>query len=129
MKKWDKAAALNLWEEGKTDPEIAEAVGVSAQTIKVWRKREGLKSNYDPAFARKPKVTVKEVLVEPEAETVDAPDGNGPAKTKPDGPVELHLELCGGWARLRAPSWEEAARLWRMLDVCVGALSAGGGHG
>lgn len=154
MKNWDKATALQLWKEGKCDPEIAEAVGVSAQTIKVWLKREGLRSNYDPATARKRKATAEESPTEPEAEPVDAPDGDGQERTEPDGsgpedarpahviaasggsdrsgsltaaPVELHLELSGGWARLRAPSWEQAAKLWRMLEVCVEALRADGG--
>lgn len=138
-KRWDVVTALKLYEEGKTDPEIAKIVGVSDQTIKAWRKREGLKSNYAPAFAGKPKATAAEVLAEPDAaeqrgesgpEAVLDEDGpEPPGGSWPTGPVELHVELYGGWPRLRAPDWEKAARLWRRLRVCIEALGSGDEHG
>lgn len=144
LKKWDKATALKLWEEGKTDPEIAEAVGVALNTVYQWRRKENLRPNFGPNAAKRPRAPVETVL--PEAETVDAPAGGEPEEPRPAtahvvaasggndhlgsltaAPVELRLELGGGWVRLRAPSWEQAVRLWRILNVCVEALGADGG--
>lgn len=76
----------------------------------------------------------------PEPEAVEDQDGSGHVgtdvdKSGPDGtdrdrsgPVELHLELSGGWARIRAPGWVQAAKLWRTMNVCIAALRAEGGE-
>lgn len=37
VKPFDQEKALALWQAGKTDPEIAEAVGTYAQRIYLWR--------------------------------------------------------------------------------------------
>ena len=116
----------------------------------LWRKKKGLPANYpakrDPSADTGPGPEPKQLA--PEA--VKDPDGSGRKRTEldrkgykgtkldgsepgeaggdwPQGPVELHVELYGGWARIRAPGWEQAARLWRMLDVCISALSTEGG--
>lgn len=42
---WDKARARTLYDQGKTDREIAELVGVIPNTINVWRRGLRLPSN------------------------------------------------------------------------------------
>lgn len=129
MKNWDKAKALELYRAGATDEEIATEVGMHRQTVRRWRTENGLPKNPDaeqapPAAAPEPPTEPGPM---PEPEAVKDPDGSGPGPC-PDGPVELHLELCGGWARIRAPGWVQAAKLWRMMDVCISALRMEGGE-
>lgn len=42
---WDTEKAFALYQAGKLDAEIAEAVGVAQSTVSAWRKREKLQSN------------------------------------------------------------------------------------
>lgn len=155
-KKWDKAKAFELYQAGLSDSQIAQEVGVSQRTIFVWRKEEMLPPNkrVSPAAPKEaeprsvppgppepePPPKPKAVEAQPEGEP-EGPgrDGSGHKRTDPDGsghngtdsdgsgPVELHLELCGGWARIRAHGWAQAAKLWRMMDVCIAALRTEGG--
>lgn len=39
---WDKTLALRMYENGATDMAIAEAVGVSNEAVRQWRKKSGL---------------------------------------------------------------------------------------
>lgn len=41
----DAAKAKALWRQGRSDPEIAEALGKSRVSICLWRKRNGLSPN------------------------------------------------------------------------------------
>lgn len=41
---WD--AAMELYKQGLTDPEIAERIGCSKYAIFKWRKRNGLQTKY-----------------------------------------------------------------------------------
>lgn len=43
---WDRKLARKLWEAGRLDSEISRSVGCTTETIRSWRKREGLQSNY-----------------------------------------------------------------------------------
>ena len=47
-KKLDSLLAGSLYSEGAGDKTIAEACGVTADTIRNWRKRCGLPANYEP---------------------------------------------------------------------------------
>lgn len=42
---WDTDKALELYSQGKTDREIAEAVGVSRQVVYNWRQESALPIN------------------------------------------------------------------------------------
>ena len=42
---WDKKLAFELYGEGKSDREIAEACGICRETVASWRKRCGLPAN------------------------------------------------------------------------------------
>ena len=50
---WDKKLAFELYKEGKTDKEIAEACGISNTTVQTWRKRQGLPVNVGKKKTRK----------------------------------------------------------------------------
>lgn len=106
--KWDQKRAMALFKEGKSDAEIAETVGTTQSAVYNWRIKNRLLRQSDPSPNQ------------PEPVTHD------PAPPL-SGPVELCLELEGGWARLRARSWEQAARLWEMLSVCVRVMEREGG--
>lgn len=136
MKNWDKAKAFELYQAGASDKEIAAEVEVSPGTIYKWRHEKGLAAHMPARQAPQtagggvggvPKFPPRSEPPEPEA--VEGPDGSGPKGTEPEksGPMELHLELAGGWARIRAPGWVQAAKLWRMMDVCIAALRTEGG--
>lgn len=43
----DEARARELWDAGKDDKRIAEAMGVEIKAVKNWRTRQGLKNNPD----------------------------------------------------------------------------------
>lgn len=43
----DWAGAMALWKAGKTDPEIAKAIGVGRQSVRNWRMRNSLSSNWN----------------------------------------------------------------------------------
>lgn len=47
-KKLDTKLAGQLYSENAGDRTIAEACGVTAETIRNWRKRCGLPANYEP---------------------------------------------------------------------------------
>lgn len=148
MKQWNKARAYELYMAGARDKEIAAEVGVNPNTIYKWRVENGLAAHRgashtptaDTGPGPEPKPPEPEAASvsepSPESGTINPifhprrPDRSEPEGTGvdwPQGPVELHVELYGGWARIRAPGWEQAARLWRMLDVCISALRTEGG--
>lgn len=47
-KKLNTALAGKLYMDGKSDKEIAEACGMTRETIRNWRQRCGLPANYEP---------------------------------------------------------------------------------
>lgn len=133
--RWDKVRALELYQAGLPEDQIADDVGVKPSTICRWRRENGLPAHKAerqplpahpiPAPAPEPPAPAEAECpvpqsVVPQEETLD------PERTSPGGPMELHLELGGGWARIRAPSWAQAAKLWKMMETCIGALEAGG---
>ena len=48
-KRWDEARAMSLYNEGATDLDIADSVGVTKTTIASWRRGQGLPPNVKPA--------------------------------------------------------------------------------
>lgn len=152
VRNWNKAEAFDLYQAGARDEEIAAEVGVHRQTVRRWRMEHDLPPNL-PAPQTPPAAPESPPTPNPapEPEAAEVQDGSGHEGTDVDkggregteldrsrqdhvscpsdsGPVELHLELAGGWARIRAPGWAQAARLWRMMDVCIAALRTEGGE-
>lgn len=135
MKNWDKAKALALYQAGAIDKEISAEVGVSPTTIYSWRKKNGLEA-HGPATQALPAEMIESEdapgLPPPpgplEAAAVKVPDMSGPAGTGPDraDPMELHLELCGGWVRLRAPDWQTGQRLLDLMAELIDHVGAMG---
>lgn len=132
---WDQERAMTLFEEGKSDLEIAQAVGTTKIAIQAWRSRNRLLKQAAPAAeaSTQPPAPPDPDTSPPEVPKADpppeAPEPDPPPEAPVAGPVELCLELEGGWARLRARSWAQAAKLWQMLHVCVEALEREGGDG
>ena len=98
MKKqsWDTEAARAMYDAGKSDREIAEALGVSRNTVYHWRFVQNLPSN--TRTVERPK----------EAEP-KAPPPRPLALPVTKGPVELSVEMDGLAFALRAPDLEGAS--------------------
>lgn len=136
MAQWAQDRAKALIAQGMSDKDVAQIVGVTRNTICSWRYRNGIAPGSaqvsSDAAEKRADAGVEPVSVPPcgaraqgGAETRFPPSVPPPA---PDsGPIELCLELDGGWARLRAHSWKQAAKLWGMLQTCVKALDSGVG--
>lgn len=45
-KKLDEKEAFKLWKKGMFDPEIAEILGSHRNTVRNWRRRNGLETNF-----------------------------------------------------------------------------------
>lgn len=43
---WDESRAIEVYEKGGSDADIARAVGVSRQVIGAWRKRRNMPANW-----------------------------------------------------------------------------------
>lgn len=93
---WDTAAARAMYDSGKSDREIAEALGISQNAVYHWRFVQNLPSNTRKAEKRK----------EPEPRAAPSRALALPA-TK--GPVELSVELDGRAFALRAQDLDGAA--------------------
>lgn len=127
MKRWDKARAYELYQAGASDREIAEEVGVETGTIYRWRREKGLTA-HRPA-AQVPPADTGPGPEPPESETAKPTDRSGPEEAGgdwPQGPVELHLELAGGWVRLRAPDWRTGRTLCDMMGALMDRVGAMG---
>lgn len=135
MKKWDESKAYELYQAGASDLEIAHEVGMKPSTICKWRRgkelpahkgeRPSLPADSSPSPA--PDLPAPAEAERPAPQIAELQEvAPKPERTSPDGPMELHLELGGGWARIRAPNWEQAAQLWAMMNTCIEALEAGG---
>lgn len=127
MKKaWDETRARQLYEEGKSDLDIADMVGASVGAITAWRHRNRLKSN-NPAPRKASERTLAPVKVPAVENPVQAPAGTGePAAdttNKPNldapnlcGPVELSFSIAGCSCSLSAP--DTAAAAWAAKYLC-----------
>lgn len=103
---WDTARARVLLEEGKSDLEVAEAVGVSLPALKSWKQRNGL---------ARPRTGKAAADGQPKEE--DATADTEPAKknTPREVPVQLHMRLCGCEISIDAPDVASARRLLEQL--------------
>lgn len=93
---WDTAEARAMYDAGKSDGEIAKALGISRNTVYHWRFVQNLPSNTRKAEKRKepePKAAPSRTLALP--------------ITK--GPVALSVELDGRAFALWAPDLDGAA--------------------
>lgn len=106
---WDAEQARALHGAGKSDAEIAEAVGATPGAVGFWRRQEGLPAN------RRAEASAKA--------PVSAPQAGG----SPSGPVALSLELDGCTVALSAPDVEKAVRACGYVRRLLAELEAGSG--
>lgn len=127
MKKaWDETRARQLYEEGKSDLDIADMVGASVGAITAWRHRNRLKIK-TPTPRKAPERTpapVKLPPIENPAQTpavTDEPTAGTTNKPNLDalnlcGPVELSFSIAGCACSLSAPDTATAA--WAAKYLC-----------
>lgn len=124
---WDTSKAKALYDEKKTDSEIAEAVGVTRSTICAWRRGLQLppnppsEENHEPKAAPPPPVS---------------PPSRPLALPAMKGPVELSVEMDGHAFALRAPDlggaeriYEYAGHLLKDMEQAAAKLKEGIDHG
>ena len=63
VKKYNKAEMRHLYDQGLSDVAIGKAIGISYETVRQWRKKEGLSPNFT-----RPNTRPKKEMVEPAAE-------------------------------------------------------------
>ena len=127
MKKaWDETRARQLYEEGKSDLDIADMVGASVGAITAWRHRNRLKSK-NPTPRKAPErtsapakvppienpVQAPTVTVEPAADTTNKPNLDAPILC---GPVGLSFSIAGCSCSLSAP--DTTAASWAAKYLC-----------
>ena len=132
MKKaWDETRARQLYEEGKSDLDIADMVGASVSAITAWRHRNRLKIK-SPTPRKTPErtsapakvppvenppvenpVQAPAVTVEPAADTTNKPNLDAPILC---GPVELSFSIAGCSCSLSAP--DTTAASWAAKYLC-----------
>ena len=102
--KWDTERAQALIAEGgRSDLEIAEAVGCNVKTLQSWKYRNGLtKAKREGALPAAP---------EPRPE--GSAGGDGPV------PVGLSFCLCGCEVTVEAPSLDRATAVLERLSRCL----------
>lgn len=103
---WDTEAARAMYDDGKSDGEIARALGIHRNAVYHWRFVQGLPSNTMPGWpTRESKEAGAKAAVPPPA----SPPSRPLALPAMKGPVELSVELDGRAFALRAPDLEGAA--------------------
>lgn len=140
---WDENRARQLYEEGKSDVDIADMVGATAGAIAAWRSRNRLTSQNSsgrissapaPLDAPTPE-PVKDSLApitvpppEPKPVADISVEEDRPATVKkplpakesrikqPDGPVDLALSIAGCTCKLTAP--DIASAVWMAEHLC-----------
>lgn len=140
---WDENRARQLYEEGKSDVDIADMVGATASAIAAWRRQNRLTSQNPPRCrssapapidaptptpAKAPLAPIaapppepKPVAGIPVEETRPAAEKKSlPAKEsrikQPDGPVDLALSIAGCTCKLTAP--DIASAVWMAEHLC-----------
>lgn len=84
---------MELYQQGLSDLEIAEAFGLTRRTVRDWRERRGLKANKRPGRPRK---------------TCSKPK---------EGPLFMtDAEILDSWRN--AASWREQVKILAELNVC-----------
>lgn len=140
---WDENRARQLYEEGKSDVDIADMVGATASAIAAWRRLNRLTSQNPPgrkssapAPIDAPTQTPVKVPLAPIAAPPPEPkpvagipveETRPVAEKKPllakesrikqsDGPVELALSIAGCACELTAP--DIASAVWMAEHLC-----------
>jgi len=118
---WDTEKARALYEEGRSDGEIAVELGTTRDAVAFWRRKLGLLSNRERRKAAK--------APEPPAPSPAAPEPQTPAPSPPTdrplalprvgGQVELSVELNGCTFALRAPTLEGAAWAYEYAGLLL----------
>ncbi len=108
---WDTEKAMALYNEGKTDRQIAEAVFVSPGVIGIWRRKQGLPSNRE---SREKQIAADlsdapRPMPAPPAPVLSPPAERPLALHKAREHVELSVDLNGCAFALCAPNLEGAA--------------------
>lgn len=113
---WDREKATALYAEGKSDAEIAEAVGVMPSTIGSWRRKQKLSAH---AAAAAPTADETPAL----NKTAAAPPRNTPTilpMPEPDVP-SIRIELECGYVKAQAESHEALLSLAEgLVTICRG---------
>lgn len=140
---WDENRARQLYEEGKSDVDIADMVGATAGAIAAWRSRnrltsqnspgrrssasapldaptpEPVKDSLDPITVPRPEPKpAADISVEedrPVAEKKPLPAKESRIK-QPDGPVKLALSVAECTCELTAP--DIASAVWMAEHLC-----------
>ena len=131
VRSWDEARAKRLYDEGKSDLDIADMVGASEGAIIAWRRRNRLHSNVNPRGSNNPKeesVVTDSVPVEPPV--VDDATEQKPMTSKDDvldhllsGPVEISFSYSGCNVMLTAPDQLSATWAAAYLKDIVDSLA------
>ena len=113
---WDREKAAALYAEGKSDAEIAEAVGVMPSTIASWRRKQKLSTH---AAAAAPTADESPVLNENAAAPPRTPPTILPMP-EPDVP-SIRIELECGYVNAQAESHEALLSLAEgLVTICRG---------
>lgn len=118
IKSWDEIRARQLYEEGKSDLDIADMVGATVGAITAWRHKNHLKSKNPPARKPPKNTSPATSAVSLDSESTDTPQTLKMPEIS--GPVELSFSIAGCACSLSAPdipsaSWT-AKRLCRMVE-------------
>lgn len=140
---WDENRARQLYEEGKSDVDIADMVGATAGAIAAWRSRNRLTSQNSPGRISSAPAPLDAPTPEPVKDslapiTVPPPESkpvadisveeDRPATVKkplpakesrikqPDGPVKLALSVAECTCELTAP--DIASAVWMAEHLC-----------
>lgn len=105
QKAWDEARARQLYEEGKSDIDIADMVGASAGAIAAWRRKNHLVSKNQPVR--------KKAAQKPSAEAA-------PCVTT--WPIEVSFSFGDCVCSLTAPDLEKAQLAAAYLSKSVAEL-------
>lgn len=131
---WDTEQARALCEEGRTDREIGEALGVAPSTVCKWRKAEGLPSSRWRNVSKEPGPAERLPEQRTEPPPAQPEEAGARAESEPltralpasgvpaagAGPIALSLEFQGCAFSLWAADLAGAARVYqfagRVLD-------------
>lgn len=97
---WDRERARRMLEEGKTDLEVADAVGCPLTTLRSWKHRAGL---------------TKVKQGDGETPLAKAAPAEGLATKKEQTSVNITLCLAGCKVSIEAPDMERACRALNAL--------------
>lgn len=126
---WDENRARQLYEEGKSDVDIADMVGATASAIAAWRSRNRLTSQNPPgrrssapAPIDAPAPTPVKVPLAPIAAPPPEPKPVAGIPAEENRPVAEKKPLPGKESRIKQPDWPVELAL--SIAVCACELTA-----